>query len=80
MTTRSSSGMTLKAMLVLFSALFATASIFAQQGLKFDSATISGLPARNIGSAAMSGRIAAVDGVDENGQVTFFVGAASGGR
>ena len=29
--------------------------------IKFDSGTISGLPARNIGSAEMSGRIAALD-------------------
>jgi photosystem II stability/assembly factor-like uncharacterized protein len=46
---------------------------------KFDSATISGLPARNIGSATMSGRIAAVDAVRENGRLTMFVGSASGG-
>jgi photosystem II stability/assembly factor-like uncharacterized protein len=49
------------------------------QAIKFDAATISGLPARNIGSATMSGRIAAVDAVEENGRVTMFVGAASGG-
>ena len=47
--------------------------------MKFDSATISGLPARNIGSATMSGRIAAVDAVHENGRMTVFAGAASGG-
>jgi photosystem II stability/assembly factor-like uncharacterized protein len=45
-----------------------------------DSGTISGLGARNIGSAAMSGRIAAVAGrVEADGKVTLFVGAASGG-
>ncbi len=44
------------------------------------SATVSGLGARNIGSAAMSGRIAAVAGRQEpDGKVTLFVGAASGG-
>ncbi|HTK95163.1 MAG TPA: hypothetical protein VL382_05955, partial [Terriglobales bacterium] len=47
--------------------------------VKYDAATISGLPARNIGSAMMSGRIAAVDAVDENGKITVYVGAASGG-
>src|SRR6185312_4030591 len=47
--------------------------------VKYDSGTISGLNARNIGSAAMSGRIAAIDAVDENGKVTVFVGSASGG-
>ena len=45
-----------------------------------DSATISGLGIRNIGSATMSGRIAAVTGRQEpDGKVTLFVGAASGG-
>ncbi|HEY3351436.1 MAG TPA: sialidase [Thermoanaerobaculia bacterium] len=45
-----------------------------------DAGTISGLGARNIGSAQMSGRIAALAGrVEEDGKVTLFVGAASGG-
>ena len=47
--------------------------------VKYDSGTISGLNARNIGSATMSGRVAAVDAVDENGKITLFVGSASGG-
>jgi photosystem II stability/assembly factor-like uncharacterized protein len=47
--------------------------------VKYDSGTISGLTARNIGSATMSGRIAAIDAVDENGKITVFVGSASGG-
>src|ERR1700689_408974 len=50
-----------------------------QTGYKFDSATVSGLPARNIGSAAMSGRVAAVDAVEQDGRITVFVGSASGG-
>ncbi|HLY06676.1 MAG TPA: hypothetical protein VKR31_13105, partial [Rhizomicrobium sp.] len=42
--------------------------------------TISGLGVRNIGSAAMSGRIAAIAGRQEkDGKITLFVGAASGG-
>ncbi len=54
-------------------------SAFAQQA-QFSSATISGLGARNIGSAAMSGRISAIAGVHESsGKITLFVGAASGG-
>jgi photosystem II stability/assembly factor-like uncharacterized protein/outer membrane lipoprotein-sorting protein len=44
-----------------------------------DSGVLSGLDARNIGSAAMSGRIAAVAGRVEAGKTTLFVGAASGG-
>src|SRR6202167_6005680 len=51
----------------------------AQAPYRYDSATISGLPARNIGSATMSGRIAALDAVEEDGRITVFVGAASGG-
>ena len=46
----------------------------------FDSSTVSGLGVRNIGSAAMSGRISAITGRREkDGKVTLFVGAASGG-
>ncbi len=49
-----------------------------------DAGTISGIGARNIGSATMSGRIAAVAGyVDNHGAAgsttTLFIGAASGG-
>ncbi len=58
---------------------FATLQGAAQAPYRFDSATVSGLPARNIGSATMSGRIAALDAVEENGRITVFVGAASGG-
>src|SRR5881396_3224876 len=51
----------------------------AQTPVKVDSETISGLGARNIGSAAMSGRIAAIDAVQEGNRITLYVGAASGG-
>lgn len=47
--------------------------------IKFDSGTISGLAARNIGSAEMSGRVAALAGVKEAGRTTLYVGSASGG-
>jgi photosystem II stability/assembly factor-like uncharacterized protein len=47
--------------------------------VKVDSDTISGLGSRNIGSAAMSGRIAAVDAVQEGQRLTIYVGSASGG-
>jgi photosystem II stability/assembly factor-like uncharacterized protein len=57
----------------------AAAQNSAPANVRFDTATISGLPARNIGSATMSGRIAAVDGINQNGLVTLFVGSASGG-
>src|ERR1051326_515276 len=51
----------------------------AQPKSRYDSGTISGLNARNIGSATMSGRIAAVTAFNDNGRLTVFVGAASGG-
>jgi photosystem II stability/assembly factor-like uncharacterized protein len=47
--------------------------------VKVDADTISGLGARNIGSAAMSGRIAAIDAVWEGTRLTIYVGSASGG-
>lgn len=47
---------------------------------RFDAGVVSGLGARNIGSAAMSGRIAAIAAVPgKEGKTTLFVGAASGG-
>jgi len=64
---------------VLLAGLFFAAPALRTQEVKFDSDTISGLGARNIGSAAMSGRISAVAAVKENGRLTVYVGAASGG-
>ena len=59
-------------------ALTAAAAIPASAGV--ESSTISGLGVRNIGSAAMSGRVAAVAArTEKDGKVTVFVGAASGG-
>ncbi len=58
--------------------LFAAAA-FAQAPPKVDSDTISGLGARNIGSATMSGRIAAIDAVWEGQRLTVYIGSASGG-
>src|SRR2546425_7049859 len=63
----------------LVSVFLWAAPIYAQE-TPFTSATISGLGARNIGSAAMSGRISAIAGTREpSGKITLFVGAASGG-
>ena len=47
--------------------------------IKIDSDFISGLGARNIGSATMSGRVAGLDAVEEKGRLTLYIGAASGG-
>src|SRR6478735_4488511 len=64
---------------LLCSILVSTAASGADDA-PYNSATISGLGARNIGSATMSGRISAIAGVKEpSGKITLFVGAASGG-
>ncbi len=47
--------------------------------VRIDPETFSGLGARNIGSATMSGRIAAIDAVHEDKRLTIYVGSASGG-
>src|SRR6266480_2464452 len=58
---------------------FVSIAAYAQEA-PYDSSTISGLGARNIGSARMSGRISAIAGTREpSGKITLFVGAASGG-
>ncbi|HKU77816.1 MAG TPA: hypothetical protein VJR02_28135, partial [Pyrinomonadaceae bacterium] len=59
--------------------LFLASATAQTTPVKVDSDTISGLGARNIGSAAMSGRIAAVDAVQEGQRLTVYVGSASGG-
>src|SRR6267378_2546993 len=59
--------------------LLSGSAVVAQQQVKYDAGTISGLPARNIGSAAMSGRVAAVTAINKDGRLTVFVGSASGG-
>ena len=51
----------------------------AAQPVRYDAGTISGLRARNIGSAMTSGRIAAVDAIEHEGRITVFAGSASGG-
>ncbi len=60
-------------------ALSAAVAMHAQAPVRYDAGTVSGLPARNIGSAQMSGRISAVAAVNDNGRLTVFAGSASGG-
>jgi len=62
-------------------AIAATLSVVpaTPQETKFDSDTISGLGARNIGSAQMSGRVTSLAAVRENGRLTVYIGSASGG-
>jgi photosystem II stability/assembly factor-like uncharacterized protein len=64
--------------LLLISGCLVPAFLAAQE-IKFDSDTISGLGARNIGSAQMSGRVTSLAGVRENGRLTVYIGSASGG-
>ncbi len=59
-----------------------TGFVLAQENtspVKIDPETFSGLGARNIGSAAMSGRISAVDAVQEGKRLTIYIASASGG-
>src|SRR5437016_3838299 len=66
--------------LVSLSLLLLCGMLCPAEEAPFRSATISGLGARNIGSATMSGRISAIAGTREpSGKITMFVGAASGG-
>jgi len=69
---------------VILSLLIAGALVGVRAGdkpssVKIDPETISGLGARNIGSAAMSGRVAALDAVQEGQRITVYIGSASGG-
>ncbi|MGA2846796.1 MAG: sialidase, partial [Candidatus Acidiferrales bacterium] len=64
--------------LILLATLSFADSLSAQE-VKFDSDSISGLGARNIGSAAMSGRVSALSAVKEDSRLTVYIGAASGG-
>src|SRR5262245_18501817 len=64
---------------VVASLFLCAISIYAADA-PYDSASISGLGARNIGSATMSGRISCIAGAHEpSGKITLFVGSASGG-
>src|SRR5207344_3344809 len=56
-----------------------SARVAAASPAVVDSETISGLGARNIGSAVMSGRVTSVAAVHEGDRITVYVGAASGG-
>jgi hypothetical protein len=65
---------------ILLLASISFAGVATGQETPYSSATISGLPARNIGSATMSGRVTSIAANREpSGKLTIFVGAASGG-
>jgi len=64
----------------LLAVLFVSASLAhaADEPVPFDPETLAGLGVRNIGPAAMSGRIAAIDAI-ETDRLVLYVGAAGGG-
>jgi photosystem II stability/assembly factor-like uncharacterized protein len=64
---------------VLLCALLPVSLLCAQRPARFDAGVVSGLPARNIGSAETSGRISAVAATGDEGRLTVFAGSASGG-
>ena len=69
-------------MRILFylSLTLAFAGAAVADSVPYSSSTISGLNARNIGSATMSGRIDAIAALREpDGKLTIYIGAASGG-
>jgi len=71
-------------LVVALSATLASTAVAAPKSdaaqAHFDAGAISGLGARNIGSATMSGRIAALAAMPEkDGKTLVYVGAASGG-
>ena len=66
--------------LIALSVLAGVAGAASAAEPRFDSGTVSGLGARNIGPAIVSGRIAAIAGRHEaSGKTTLLIGAASGG-
>jgi len=63
---------------IAFSVVAAALAASAQD-VALDSDTLSGLPIRAIGPAAMGGRIADIAAVHEGQRLTIYVGSASGG-
>lgn len=63
--------------MVLFVIMLALTA--SAQDVTLDSDTLSGLPIRSIGPAAMGGRIADIVGVHEGQRLTLYIGSASGG-
>ena len=60
-------------------ALAALSIAASAQDVTLDSDTLSGLPIRAIGPAAMGGRIADIAAVHEGQRLTIYIGSASGG-
>ena len=74
--------MLMKRVALLIIPVFALLAVHASAqtpAVKVDSDAISGLGARNIGSATMSGRITSIAAQHEGQRLTIYVGSASGG-
>jgi len=74
--------MLMKRVALLIIPAFALLAVHASAqtpAVKVDSDAISGLGARNIGSATMSGRITSIAAQHEGQRLTIYVGSASGG-
>ena len=67
-----------KIIIVLLPIIFLFADSFSQSKVKADHNTFGSISAEHIGPATMSGRISALDAVNENPNI-LYVGAASGG-
>jgi photosystem II stability/assembly factor-like uncharacterized protein len=65
--------------LIVALAIVALAVVAAAQEVTLDSDTVSGLPIRAIGPAAMGGRVADIAAVHEGERLTIYIGSASGG-
>ena len=59
--------------------IFCLALSLSAQEVTLDSDTVSGLPIRSIGPAAMGGRIADITAIREGQRLTVYIGSASGG-
>src|ERR1035437_4439562 len=68
----------LKLFLSLLLFLFVQSDIVSQQNVKITSSTFGSIEARQIGPAAMSGRITAIDAENRESRI-IYVGSAGGG-
>ncbi|MDR3665872.1 MAG: hypothetical protein P4L35_03405 [Ignavibacteriaceae bacterium] len=68
----------LKIFLSLLTLIFLPSNIIPQQNIKISSSTFGSIEARQIGPAAMSGRITAIDAVNKESRI-IYVGSAGGG-
>ncbi len=71
--------MSTRSRVLLVVCLISLALGVSAQDVTLDSDTISGLPIRAIGPAAMGGRIADIAAVREGARLTIYVGSAGGG-